>query len=241
MLTLEQMQGGQTELLPGDARRLTERIRLIAGTVADNMQKLRELVDQARSGNAHAVLGYASWTAYITDLFGDEPLRLARDVRQELVAELASQGMSTRAIAPIVGVDQATVTRDIARGDANASPAPAPLDSPMVVDEATGEILDDEPEQVTVTEHTETVKTKTVTGLDGKTYQKPSPSEPRRRPLTDQSRTAGWDLTKAVERIERIRADDRFGRNKDEVATHLRSHLQNAIEVCQDLLDELNS
>lgn len=234
MLTLEQVQAGQTELLPGDARRLTERIRLIAGAVADNMQKLRELVDQARSGNAHAVLGYASWTAYITDLFGDEPLRLARDVRQELVAELASQGMSTRAIAPIVGVDNKTVHRDIA-AVANATPAPAPLDPPMVVDEATGEILDDEPEQVTATEHTETVKTKTVTGLDGKTYQKATPSEPRRKSITDEAYKANLALFAAVERIRSIADDDRYARNKADILAALQPSIGLALETLPGL------
>lgn len=61
-----------------------------------------------------------------------------------------------------------------------------------------------------------------------------------RKPLTDTARNAGWDLRKAVERIERIAADDRFGTNKEQVATHLRSHLTNAIEVCQTVLDRIN-
>lgn len=47
----------------------------------------------------------------------DTPLmRLTRDQRQELVSELADQGMSTRAIAPIVGASVATVKRDVAPG-----------------------------------------------------------------------------------------------------------------------------
>ncbi|WP_026820179.1 hypothetical protein [Arthrobacter castelli] len=41
--------------------------------------------------------------------------------RQEMVSLLSSEGMSTRAIAPIVGANQATVTRDVGR-DAFASP-----------------------------------------------------------------------------------------------------------------------
>jgi hypothetical protein len=62
-----------------------------------------------------------------------------------------------------------------------------------------------------------------------------------RRPLPEFARDAGWDLRKSVERLERIAADDRFGTNKEQVATHLRSHLTNAIEVCQDLLDRINN
>jgi len=58
----------------------------------------------------------------MADVFADAPLRLERDARQELVAELASQGMSTRAIAPIVGVSNKTVHEDIA-GVTSVTPA----------------------------------------------------------------------------------------------------------------------
>jgi uncharacterized protein (UPF0335 family) len=253
-----------------EARRLTERIRLVAANVAENVQKLRELVTEARESNAHEVLGYASWTAYLKDVFGDEPLRLARDVRQELVAELSAQGMSTRAIAPIVGVSQKTVDRDV-RGESNDSPDLPPRaddwvvsdkffcdscgaefgtdrlnetttgkycnecqDNRVLADLSNGEIVP------TVTEVTETHTVKTVTGLDGKTYQQTQPRKQNRRALTDTARDAGWELRKAVERIERIREDDRYSRNKEEVATHLRSHLTYVIESCQGLLDDLN-
>jgi len=40
---------------------------------------------------------------------------LERDTRQDIVAELTAQGMSTRAIAPIVGAGVMTVQDDIAR------------------------------------------------------------------------------------------------------------------------------
>lgn len=187
-----------TEILQIDieaAQRRAERIRFHATNANEAMQSLLKLVKTAQELDDHVTLGYASWTAYVTDLFGDEPLRLARDVRRELVAELSDAGMSTRAIAPIVGVDQATVTRDIARGDANASPAPQPaaafFDSAPDPEESladlpdtfeydgmtvtsTGEVIDPPAEPVT-TEHTVTEKIKTVTGLDGKEYKRPEP------------------------------------------------------------------
>lgn len=65
------------------------------------------------------------------------------------------------------------------------------------------------------------------------------PVKPRRSPLPEQAQSAGWQLRKAVERIERIAADDRFPAHRDQVAAALRSHLTTAIEVCQDLLDGL--
>lgn len=83
-----------------------------------------------------------------------------------------------------------------------------------------------------------------ITGMDGKTYTRPEPNpepdKPRRNPLPDQARTAGWEVRKSVERVERIMSDDRFTRNKEEVAAHLRGHLQYAIETLQTTLDQLN-
>jgi len=224
-------------LTPDTARRLTERIRLVAQNVADNVEKLRELVSEARESNVHEVLGYVSWTAYLKDVFGDEPLRLARDVRQELVAELSAQGLSTRAIAPIVGVSVGTIHTDRqVFSSEHVPPAPEPADHARSINYTTGEVT----EPVTgVTEVTETHTVKTVTGLDGKTYKAAQPKKPNRRALTDTARDAGWELRKAVERLERIREDDRYSRNKEEVATQLRSHLTYAIESCQGTLDDL--
>lgn len=47
-----------------------------------------------------------------------------RDERRELVAALSAEGMSTRAIAPIVGASQRQVARDMSV-EPNDSPAPA--------------------------------------------------------------------------------------------------------------------
>ena len=59
----------------------------------------------------------------LADVLGETPMRLERDTRQALVAELHEQGMSSRAIAPIVGVSQMQVVRDVAV-ETNVSPAP---------------------------------------------------------------------------------------------------------------------
>lgn len=67
------------------------------------------------------------------------------------------------------------------------------------------------------------------------------PAAPRRKPLTDAARDAGWDLRKSVERLQRISGDDRFDANKQQVAPQLRGHLENAIEVLTGLLDRINN
>lgn len=97
-----------------DARRLTERIRMLVGSVSDQLDKLAGLVAQARETSAHLALGYRSWTEYVAAEFADHPLRLDRDDRRQLVSSLAAEGMSTRAIAPVVGVHHDTVATDLA-------------------------------------------------------------------------------------------------------------------------------
>lgn len=194
-----------------EAQKLTERIRLTAHNYTEARAKLQELVAEAKEGNAHLALGYASWTAYLSEVLGEEPMRLARSERQEMVQLLSSEGMSTRAIAPIVGADHVTVSRDLGRV-ANATPEPpAP-----------------------------------VQGMDGKTYTRPevhsepvAAAAPKRRPLTDQSSEAGWELAKTVEKVERIITDDRFPANRAQVTNHLKQHLINSIETLNTLLNAL--
>lgn len=205
-----------------DARRLTERIRYSALAVRDGMEKLQALVEEAQAGQAHVALGYKSWTAYLADTLGQEPLRLPRDQRQELVGYLAGEGMSTRAIAPIVGVSHEQVRQDtstvknltveqpatVTSLDGRQRPASRPS---AVVDVETGEVP-------------------------------PAPAQdrtPQRRALTDQFFDAVYDLTRAVERVQRLAADDRFAQNAEKVAAKHRSDLLRAIDVCQDVVNQL--
>lgn len=240
------------DITVANARRISERIRLVAMTARESLEKLQRLVDEAKAGEVHLVLGYASWTAYLSDVLGDEPLRLARDQRQELVSYLAKEGMSTRAIAPVVGVSREQVRKDIqGSGDNKLSPEPDSAWEDEVEDPDDDRWTSASAALAKVTETTKTedqvdtdtgeVSAPRVTGLDNKSYPKPELAKPRRRPLPDQARTAGWDLHKAVERVQRLGQDDRFNVNKEQMAPHLRSHLTQAIEVCQDLLERLNN
>lgn len=206
-----------------EARRLTERIRIAAANYTEAKAKILGLIDEARDRGAWAALGYKSWTAYLSDVLSDEPLRLARDERRDFVAELANQGMSTRAIAPIVGVSHQTVRNDIE--DATVKKLTAVPD-----------VSCDLPAPKPIVRET--------TGLDGVTRITAISGEvkkPRRTPLTDTAREVGLDLRKVADRVARLATDDRFDANKDEVAAHLRSHLTHAAEVLADLLDRINN
>lgn len=257
-----------TELVERDlhwARKITERLRLQATNYAEAREKVIATLIEARDGGASALLGYASWTAYMAEVFGDAPLRLERDARQELVAELAAEGMSTRAIAPIVGVDNATVHRDLGRV-ASATPEHQPFgESRPFTDEEVADIVASEPDvsglnvdvgageviepRTTVGEYGGNVPPSAderasvrdkITGMDGKQYARPEPKKPNRRALTDTAGDAGWNLRKAMEKVERIREDDRYSRNKKEVAELMRGHLMYVIETCQGFLDDIN-
>jgi hypothetical protein len=106
--------GEITAVLSEDAaRRLTERIRIAATNYTDTRAKVLQLVDEAKAGSAHVALGYRSWTAYLSDVLSDEPLRLARDERRELVTRLVDEGLTTTAMAPILGVSDETIRQDI--------------------------------------------------------------------------------------------------------------------------------
>jgi hypothetical protein len=205
-----------------DARRLTERIRYSALAVRDGMEKLQALVEEAQAGQAHVALGYKSWTAYLADTLGHEPLRLPRDQRQELVGYLAGEGMSTRAIAPIVGTGYDTVQRDL-RTDRNRS-----VERPAVVTSLDGR-------QRPAARPTAVVDVET-----GEVLAAPAPERtPPRRALTDQFFDAVYDLTKAVERVQRLAADDRFPQNAEKVAAKHRGDLLRTIDVCQDVVNQL--
>lgn len=208
-----------------EARVITEQIRISAHNYTEARTKLMERVQEAKDGNAHLVLGYASWTAYLSEVLGEEPMRLARDERQDMVRMLANEGMSSRAIAPIVGASPAQVKRDV-RGGSFEPPAPENVDT------STGEIHD-EP--------------KPVTGMDGKEYKRPEPkpgpgpSEPKRPPLPEQIFNAIYDLGKVIDRLERLTNDDRFSRAKEQVALKHESDLKRHQDALQSIISKLTS
>lgn len=105
-------------LTPAQARELTDRIR-------QTLHVGHDLIVEAFRGSAWSVLGYSSWDAYCAGEFaGARMVRLDREQRREIVAEMRQAGMSSRAIASGIGVDHATVARDVHSAPvADATPA----------------------------------------------------------------------------------------------------------------------
>ena len=95
------------------AHRIDRWLRSDARTIAKSMTQFRELIVMAREKRVHEVVGFKSWTAYIADVIGKEMGQLLPDDRRQIVALLAGEEMSQRAIAEAVGVSQKTVDRDL--------------------------------------------------------------------------------------------------------------------------------
>jgi hypothetical protein len=83
----------------------------------------------------------------------------------------------------------------------------------------------------------------TVTSLDGR--RRPAmrppkqPRKPRREPITNTARKAAHDLRKAIERVERVIADDRFPKNRDKVTSALHGGLTDIVGTGTRLLEQL--
>jgi hypothetical protein len=239
-----------------EAERLDKRIRLLTEAVNNNLVKLYELVELAKVGEIHVVLGFPSWTAYIADVFGGQ-VRLDREQRRELVGYLSGEGMSTRAIAETVDVSKNTVTSDLRQVSQTGTPEAEQSDLTEAearaitdrirgwVDEgrrlgvddkemadcvAMAEFSDDEFDNVLADARRqddlsrenvaqlcrERVAAPTpTTGLDGKTYPKPQPPQPK--PRKDFTEVIDYRLTALddqINRLEQLVKSDRF-RNAD--------------------------
>lgn len=188
------------------ARDLTDRIRSTL-TVA------HDLIVQAYQGRAWTALGYESWDSYCAGEFGDARMvRLDREQRREIVADMRQAGMSTPAISSATGIPQSTVYSDL----------------PELVNR--GVPL---PDKIQRTDGT------TRAAASKPPVEPAAPRPVRQRALTDQFFDASYDLSKAIDRIERLAAEDRFVRNAEQVAAKHRNDLSRAADVLADVLARL--
>ena len=206
-------------LSKGEAERMTQEIKLTASGIRNNLFKLRNQIDVAKNSNVWAMLGFSSWTAWLSDTLSDEPMRVSREERLELVGYLAGEGLSARAIAPIVGIGKSQAAKDIAEVSTSGhdNPGlPGMVDAEPVAPEAA-----EPPAPV-------------VHGLDGKTYTKPNLRAVTLTAITDDARAAGVALRKAIERLDRIRNDERFPGYREQIPADMTEHLGYARDVLTD-------
>jgi hypothetical protein len=233
-----------------EARRRRDRIQLLLGAITEQTNKVAAILEEAKMRDDYLTLGYKSWTAYITGEYAGLLADLGRVERREVVGSLTASGMSTRAIAGVVGTSQKTVVKDlqvipeVSPGDDLAysfecgshcwhSPICQRVKkTPQKITETKCDVEGREDHvargddldvalgdcQTFLDEHPVPTDRK-VTGLDGKLYPVPSrpviePKKPRRGSLPDQYLNASHDLDKALRRLEKLHADDRFLTNR---------------------------
>lgn len=167
------------DLTEAEARRLTERIRLALDRVSTAWADLGERISEAYQRRADLALGYASWAEYAeAELKPAEGIAL--EVRRQLVGMLSAAGMSTRAIAPTVGVSQSTI-RDDTQVSRNYSPEPEPSPAEESLDDYRKRVLED-----AETNH----KIVRLTGPNSVATPWPSKAAAPTFPATD---VTGWD------------------------------------------------
>lgn len=113
---------GSAELLSREAAEvLTESIRAATARVLDALTDVERDIRRAYDGRAWLALGYLSWADYCASEFSDVRLWTSVEERHARTLKFREAGLSQRAIAALLGVDQATVSRELS-GDADASP-----------------------------------------------------------------------------------------------------------------------
>lgn len=227
-----------------DAERRAMKISLRLDTIADNYEAVVPMIRESLELRDHEALGYRSPGDYLADRFGKALARLPIALRRETVAAIDSvETLSTRSLAPVFDVDNKTIHNDRRALSAveTSTPEPSHVERTVIAEQrpvtltgvghvntATGEILD----------------TKPITGMDGKAYNRPAPTKPRtapRRALTDQFFDAVYDMTKQIERVERLTNDDRFNANKEKVAQKHLNDLIQTHDLLQQVIDSLSN
>lgn len=103
-----------------------------------------------------------------------------------------------------------------------------------------GDLTEDEFEQVLTDAREEGNLSRA--NVTAKAREKARPTrKPARKPITDAAVSAGFEVRKAVERIERIVSDDRFRANEEQVSNALRGHLLYVAETVTAVLEQLPS
>ena len=181
------------------ADRRAMKISLRLDTIAENYQAVMPMIRQSIELRDDMALGYRSPGDYIADRFGQALSALGVELRREVVKELTEAGLSTRAIAPVVGVSNFTVHADQKSGVSDLTPDPKPVteaedqdstSEPESTDAPAAVQAEDEGAEVSdltaVSEQDAAPPRPPVTGIDGKTYTPPPPKAPAPRVTPEQ-------------------------------------------------------
>ncbi|OBH54325.1 hypothetical protein [Mycobacterium sp. E2479] len=120
MTRLEVIDGEALEpLTEAEAKALDEKIRVAGKEFADTWFELLTLLEQAEQGQIHVALGFRSWPEYLAEAVRIAPVD--KNERKWMAALMSGEGMSQRAIAAVLDVDQKTVSNDLRSVEENSS------------------------------------------------------------------------------------------------------------------------
>lgn len=195
-------------LTADEAERLSMRIELRLGVIADNKEAVMPMIREAIERDAASALGFNGVSDYISTRFGAAMSRIGFDLRQAVAPELKAAEMSNRAIAEVLGVSEGTVRNDLARAGAQSYAPAVPVrvtgldgksyapTAPIRVDRETGEVSD-----------------------------APAERTAPQRAFTAQFEDAVLELDRAVARLVRLGDDARLPQYADQVSTRYRSDI----------------
>ncbi len=208
------------------------------------------IILDALDRGAHIALGYRSPSDLLAHEFDGYLNALDVAHRRLVVRELTIRGASSRAIAPVVGVSQPMVVKDIAATGDNSvitphSPAPEEGEAdgagPHVsaaADEPEGEDAPAATVEPGVDQESAPPRPPVI-GIDGKTYAKAKPKKPVRKPLADAFFRTAYDLGKKAESLHRLIEDDRWPQNAEKVATAHRNDLLGIRDLLEQVINAM--
>lgn len=244
-----------------DANAAAARAERICDHLDSTAEKLELAMTEMRAAirdRDDIALDYRSPGDYLSERFGGRLARLGVDLRREVVKELTEAGLSTRAIAPVVGVSNKTVHSDLHSGvtSGNTSSPSRPTEDvePTLADSDDVE-PDVQPEggafaavpQTPVSDEGEhdaqpPRPLAPVVGIDGKTYPKRQQQPQRRAPLPDsylrhlhvvRQKTESLTLT-------RLGRDDRWSTNRETVTGRNASEVLYALREFSTVVTQLD-
>ncbi len=101
-----------------------EGVKKAVGDADARIVKLTDLVNEAKAGQIHVALGFASWTAYFTERVQAPVVSITE--RRNVIALLHDAGMSQRDIAKTVEISPATVNATVQQLNASRPEAKKP-------------------------------------------------------------------------------------------------------------------
>lgn len=172
-----------------------------------------------------ADLGIECPRRILTGLSGDEKRahaiavnvhrrNLTRDQRRDLVAKLRGDGMPVRKIAQTIGVPKSTVADDLR--DVSGS---GHVDLPGTITDTLGRQQPATRPRTAAPDDADLIAGADWVQPEGPGFEDavtppPQPAKPKRRPLPEAFAETALDLAKTSERLDRLRQDDRFTRNR---------------------------